>query len=199
MCPTQESDEDGQFDRSGPMHIDSMSFAMVAEEIDLGYERRNVLKNVEARRSSLVEQGDFQYSQMLQRTNSIQDTVSNFSTIKQRQQRRRIFDIVNKEPSQTKFISNPLETTSKINSENYMRQQTAPAAQYGLIYGEMGDQREVSIEKQKSSKDYRNCQGYIVEPFKSTLTSAAIRQNKTAQKQFRRRASINSNMRQRQR
>ena len=59
MCPTQESDEDGQFDRSGPMQIDSMSFAMVAEEIELGYKRRNVLKNVEARRSSLVEQGDF--------------------------------------------------------------------------------------------------------------------------------------------
>ena len=56
MCPTQGSDEDAMFDRTvDPHQVESMSFVMVDDGLELGYQRRQVKEIVEARRSSFAE------------------------------------------------------------------------------------------------------------------------------------------------
>ena len=68
MCPSQESDSEGNGPPDGDASamINSMSFAMMAaDQLDLGYERRHVDIKEKASRTSLADQKNFQYQQML--------------------------------------------------------------------------------------------------------------------------------------
>ena len=126
MCPSQESDSEGNGPPDGDASamIDSMSFAMMAaDQLDLGYERRHVDIKEKASRTSLADQKNFQYQQMLQRTKSTENTTSSinenlYSSIKQKQRRRLI------QVQEAAILNNNIKPTSggQLIYENFMRQ-----------------------------------------------------------------------------